>query len=78
MYRRIRTLFIVLVILFVVGCCALVGAYYKGRNDSDIKCSLAESKTVIQLVEQKEKIDTEIAKKTVLEKRKELKKYVIQ
>lgn len=78
MYSRIRIVCIGIGILCVIVFGLLVGAYRKGWNDCDMEKSLAENKVVIEMVEKKEEISAEIAKKTVPEKRKALGRYVIK
>lgn len=78
MYSRIRIFCICIVILFLVVGILLVGAYRKGWNDAVVENRLAENEAVIEMVGEKEKISTEIAKKSVSEKRKDLARYVIK
>lgn len=59
-------------------CALLVGIYHKGWNDATVKMRLAENTQIISMVGKKEKIDAEIAKKTVADKRKALSRYVIK
>ena len=78
MCSRSRIVCIGIGILCVIVFGLLVGAYRKGWNDCDMEKSLAENKVVIEMVGEKEKISSEIAKKTVSEKRKALGRYVIK
>lgn len=78
MYSRIRSICIGIVILFLVMVAVLVGVYRKGWNDCDMEKRLAENKVVIEMAGEKEKISSEIAKKTVSEKRKGLARYVVK
>ena len=78
MYSRSRIVCIGIGILCVIVFGLLVGAYRKGWNDCDMEKILAENKVVIEMVGKKEKISSEIAKKTVPEKRKALGRYVIK
>jgi hypothetical protein len=77
-YSRIRSICIGVVILFLALGVLLVGAYRKGWNDCSLENRVAENETVIEMVGEKEKISSEIAKKTVSEKRKGLARYVIK
>lgn len=78
MYSRIRSICIGVVILFLALGVLLVGAYRKGWDDAHLEIRVAENETVIEMVGEKEKISSEIAKKTVSEKRKGLARYVIK
>ena len=78
MYSRNRIFCIGIVVLFLALGVLLVGAYRKGWNDCDMEKRLAENKVVIEMVGEKEKISSEIAKKTVSEKRKGLARYVVK
>lgn len=78
MYSRIRSICIGVIVLFLVVGVLLVGAYRKGWNDCSLENRLAENEAVIEMVGEKEKISSEIAKKSVSEKRKDLARYVIK
>ena len=78
MYSRIRSICIIVVVVFLALSVLLVGAYRKGWDDAVVEIRVAENETVIEMVGKKEEISAEIAKKPVPEKRKALGRYVVK
>lgn len=64
-------------VFIIVG--VLLGlAYYKGWNDANLRCNLANSREVITVAVEKEKISAKVAGQSVAERRKGLGKYVVK
>jgi hypothetical protein len=68
-------LFVGICILYVVSVCV---AYRKGWDSGVEKMRAEQNQVIIETHTQKTEIESEIAKKTVAEKRKGLGRYVVQ
>lgn len=77
-YNKIMRIIVIGGVLLLGVGFSLVSIYRRGWDDATVQMRLAESTQIVDMVGTKEKINAEIVKKTVTERRKALSRYVVK